>query len=168
MQIQNFGHWFRQVGKQKPSIARVTGFKEKACKAVSKRKNRASRHFRSKTSLTQFGKDSCIPCLARLSTSHPAEPVPNFVAGSDNSGETLGLELSLKLYSQPKPNREPVKILVIGSREGVNTIVHTLHRLKFAEVFEWTDFLNAPENESLNLRTGEVMKVLVRYLFVEP
>lgn len=92
----------------------------------------------------------------------------NFVAGSDNSGETLGLELSLKLYSQPKPDREPIKVLVIGSREGVNTIVHNLHGLRFAEVFEWTDFLNAPESESLNLRAGEVMKVLVRYLFVEP
>jgi hypothetical protein len=33
------------------------------------------------------------------------------------------LELTLKLHSYPKPDREPVKILVIGSKQSVSAIV---------------------------------------------
>ena len=60
---------------------------------------------------------------------------------------------------------EPVKRLVIGSREAVNAIVHSLHQHRFAEVFEWTDFLTAPsETNPLQTRLGGVMKALVKYL----
>jgi hypothetical protein len=75
------------------------------------------------------------------------------------------LELTLKLHSYPKPDREPVKILVIGSKQAVSAIVAALHQLGFAEIFEWTDFLSAPNPERpLHFQPGEVMKALVKYL----
>ncbi|RZM79142.1 hypothetical protein [Leptolyngbya iicbica] len=88
-----------------------------------------------------------------------------FLTTASQSTETVSLELSLKLYSYPKRDREPVKLLVIGSREAVSSIVHSLHQHRFAEVFEWTDFLPAPsETNPLQTRPGEVMKALVKYL----
>lgn len=88
-----------------------------------------------------------------------------FLPIATQSAETVGVELSLKLHTYPKPDREPVKLLVIGSREAVNAIVHSLHQHRFAEVFEWTDFLPAPsETNPLKTRPGEVMKALVKYL----
>ena len=88
-----------------------------------------------------------------------------FLPTAAQSSETVGIELSLKLHTYPKPDREPVKLLVIGSREAVNAIVHSLHRHRFAEVFEWTDFRPAPrEANPLQTRSGEVMKALVKYV----
>jgi hypothetical protein len=83
--------------------------------------------------------------------------------------DTVSLELSLKLHSYPKPDREPVKLLVIGSKAAVSAIVHSLHYHRFAEVFEWTDFLPAPTPEHpLRSQPGEVMKVLVKYVQGQP
>lgn len=75
------------------------------------------------------------------------------------------LELTLKLHSYPNPDREPVKILVIGSKRSVSSIVVALHQLGFAEIFEWTDFLSAPNaDRPLQFAPGEVMKALVKFL----
>jgi hypothetical protein len=88
-----------------------------------------------------------------------------FLSESQTAPDTIGVEISLKLYSYPKPDREPVKILVIGSREAVSVIVNSLHQLRFAETLEWTDFLPAPTGGNpLQFREGEVMKALVKYL----
>lgn len=57
----------------------------------------------------------------------------------------------------PPPNREPLKILIIGSRWGVLSTIRTLHRLRFAEVHEWSPLLPAPT-------PGEVMSILSRYI----
>lgn len=71
----------------------------------------------------------------------------------------------LKLHSYPHPDREPVKILVIGSKQSVSSIVVALHQLGFAEIFEWTDFLSAPNaDRPLQFQPHEVMKALVKYL----
>lgn len=87
------------------------------------------------------------------------------LASASDLPETVGVELSLKFHTHPKFDREPVKLLVIGSREAVNAIIHSLHHHRFAEVFEWTDFLPAPNAaNSLQPRPGEVMKALVKYL----
>jgi len=92
-------------------------------------------------------------------------PVQAFLADAPTASNTIGLELTLKLHSYPKPDREPVKILVIGSKQAVSAIVVALHQLGFAEIFEWTDFLPAPDAERpLHFQSGEVMKVLVKYL----
>jgi hypothetical protein len=65
----------------------------------------------------------------------------------------------------PHPDREPVKILVIGSKQSVSSIVVALHQLGFAEIFEWTDFLSAPNaDRPLQFGPDEVMKALVKYL----
>jgi hypothetical protein len=89
----------------------------------------------------------------------------SFLPTASQSPETVSLELSLKLHSYPKPDREPVKLLVIGSKAAVTAVVHSLHQHRFAEVFEWTDFLPAPTaDQPLQSRPGEVMKVLVKYL----
>ena len=89
-------------------------------------------------------------------------PLQNFVAPPDIS---TVLESPLQLYSAPKADREPVKVIVVGSKAAVSTIVHALHQRRFAEVFEWTDFLKAPkEGSRLVLQPNEVMKVLVKYL----
>lgn len=75
------------------------------------------------------------------------------------------IELTLKLHSYPNPDREPVKILVIGSKRSVSSIVFALHQLGFAEIFEWTDFLSAPNSDRpLQFVPGEVMKALVKFL----
>lgn len=71
-------------------------------------------------------------------------------------------ELALKLYSVSKPDREPVKILVIGSQAAVNTIIYNLHHHRFAEPFEWTQFL--PTDNPIQLKPNESMKALIKYL----
>lgn len=77
----------------------------------------------------------------------------------------IHLQLTLKLHNYPRLDREPVKILIIGSKPSVNAIVLALHQLHFAKVFEWTDFLPAPSGDRpLHFKPGEVMKALVKYL----
>ena len=74
---------------------------------------------------------------ARIITPDPA-------TGSDQAEPgQVHLELTLKLHSYPNPDREPVKILVIGSKRSVSSIVVALHQLGFAEIFEWSG-LSAP------------------------
>lgn len=60
-------------------------------------------------------------------------------------------------YPQFAADREPVKILVMGSRQSVNQIVYQLHQLRFAEFSEWSRLLPAPV-------PGEVMRILIRYV----
>jgi hypothetical protein len=59
--------------------------------------------------------------------------------------------------TEPTPNREPLRVLVIGSRKGVTSTIQTLYRLGFAEVGEWSPLLPAPN-------AGEVMSILTRYV----
>ncbi|EKV02020.1 hypothetical protein Lepto7375DRAFT_4217 [Leptolyngbya sp. PCC 7375] len=54
---------------------------------------------------------------------------PALIAGTPSP------ESALQLYSVPKPDREPVKILIIGSQVAVNTIIHSLHHHRFAEPY---------------------------------
>lgn len=85
--------------------------------------------------------------------------IQSFVALSDPA---IALEPALQLYSVPKPDREPVKILIIGSQAAVNTIIHSLHHHYFAEPFEWTQFL--PTDRPIQPQPGESMRALVKYL----
>lgn len=55
------------------------------------------------------------------------------------------------------PHREPVRLMLVGSRNGVTRIIHRLHILGFAEVGEWSPVLPGRN-------PGEVMRVLTRYL----
>ncbi|HIK30521.1 MAG TPA: hypothetical protein IGS31_04090 [Oscillatoriales cyanobacterium M4454_W2019_049] len=56
--------------------------------------------------------------------------------------------------------REAVKIMLVGTPQGVVNIIHTLYRRGFAEVTEWSPPLPTTI-------PGEVMRVLVRHLVLD-
>lgn len=57
------------------------------------------------------------------------------------------------------PDRESLRVLLIGSRHGVTGTIQTLHRLRFAEVGEWSPLLPGSN-------PGEVMSILTRYVLM--
>ncbi|NJP08601.1 MAG: hypothetical protein HC866_03280 [Leptolyngbyaceae cyanobacterium RU_5_1] len=61
---------------------------------------------------------------------------------------------------QRLPDRESLRVLIIGSRRGVTGTIQTLHRLRFAEVREWSPLLPGPN-------PGEVMSILTRYILAD-
>ncbi|MGD2183247.1 peptide ABC transporter substrate-binding protein [Lusitaniella coriacea] len=56
-----------------------------------------------------------------------------------------------------EPQREPIKVLLIGSPKAVTSTIHSLYCLRFAEVGEWSPLLPTQN-------PGEVMSILVRRL----
>lgn len=40
---------------------------------------------------------------------------------------------------EPKRDREPVRLMIVGSRQGVVNIIHTLYAVRFAEIHEWSE-----------------------------
>ncbi|MEO0434457.1 MAG: hypothetical protein AAF151_22465 [Cyanobacteria bacterium J06656_5] len=86
----------------------------------------------------------------------------SFLATPGLTAEIPTFEPSLQLCSVPKPDREPVKILIIGSQAAINTIIHSLHNHHFAELFEWTQFL--PTDRPIQPQPGESMRALIKYL----
>jgi len=58
------------------------------------------------------------------------------------------------------PEREPVTIMIIGSRWTVRLIIHTLVTLGFAQVSEWSKLQVEP-------RTRKFMSVLTKYVRAE-
>ena len=55
-----------------------------------------------------------------------------------DASKTPAVPVSPSASPEPTSNRESVKILIIGSPKGVNNMIHTLYRLKFAEVTQWS------------------------------
>jgi alkanesulfonate monooxygenase SsuD/methylene tetrahydromethanopterin reductase-like flavin-dependent oxidoreductase (luciferase family) len=55
------------------------------------------------------------------------------------------------------PEREQVKLVLIGSSAGVKEQIHKLHGLGFADSGDWSRLLPVPEMEAV------VMSVLVLY-----
>jgi hypothetical protein len=76
-----------------------------------------------------------------------------------DASETPAVPVSPSAFPEPTSKREPVKILLIGSPKGVNNIIQTLYRLRFAEVREWS-----PLQPTAN--PGEVMSILKRQLSI--
>ena len=58
--------------------------------------------------------------------------------------------------SDSLPNRESIKLIAIGSPEGVNEIIHQLHVLNFRDATTWSRFLPTPN-------PNEVMKINTHY-----
>jgi hypothetical protein len=56
-----------------------------------------------------------------------------------------------------RENREPVRIMVVGSRQGITAVVNWLVRLGFAQMADWSDLQGAPN-------TGQWMRVLTKWL----
>lgn len=93
---------------------------------------------------------------------------PNaFVGPEAPGGKTdvvVSIEIKPRLGNFPKEDKEPVKLLVIGSKQAIQAVVQGLHMCGFAEIFEWTNFMPAPTPERpLRCKPGEFMKVLVKY-----
>lgn len=64
---------------------------------------------------------------------------------------------------QLSPAEEPdrLRVLLIGSRQGVTSTIHTLHVLGFAEVGQWSPLLPGPQ-------PGTVVSILIRRLGTPP
>jgi hypothetical protein len=54
-------------------------------------------------------------------------------------------------------DREPVLMLVIGSRRGINNVIHTQFRLGFAQIHEWSKPMVDPNS-------GRLMSILTKYV----
>lgn len=61
--------------------------------------------------------------------------------------------------SEPASCREPVKILIIGSPKGVNNMIQTLYRHRFAEVKEWSAL-------QPTAKPGEVVSIIIRQVSI--
>ena len=79
----------------------------------------------------------------------------NFLVSTSNASTSTSEPLASKM-PVATPDREALRILVIGSRQGVLGTIQTLHRLRFAEVHEWSPLLPSAN-------PGEVMSILTRY-----
>jgi len=78
----------------------------------------------------------------------------NFLA---NPPATDTATATVPVAEPPQPDREPVKILLIGSPKAVRSIIDILYCLGFASVSEWSPLQQAQ-------KPGEVMSILMRYL----
>lgn len=56
-----------------------------------------------------------------------------------------------------RENREPVRIMVVGSRQGITAVVNWLVRLGFAQMADWSHLQRVPN-------TGQWMRVLTKWL----
>jgi hypothetical protein len=56
--------------------------------------------------------------------------------------------------------KRPVRLLACGVLQDVNSIIHQLHVLGFAEVIAWTPPVPSPVR-------GEVIRILTRYANIE-
>lgn len=70
-----------------------------------------------------------------------------------NDSELPSVEASVQVSRDAVSRQEFVKVMVIGSRKGITSIIKMLHTLRFAEVGEWSPIM--PHSES-----GELMSVL--------
>ncbi|MBW4616828.1 MAG: hypothetical protein KME21_27010 [Desmonostoc vinosum HA7617-LM4] len=70
---------------------------------------------------------------------------------------TPTLSVSPTTPTETTPNREPVKVVIFGSKTGVNSTILTLYKLGFAQVNEWSPLLPSSN-------PGEVMSILTRYI----
>ncbi|MGF1493664.1 MAG: peptide ABC transporter substrate-binding protein [Microcoleaceae cyanobacterium] len=59
-----------------------------------------------------------------------------------------------------KPDREPVLVLIIGSRKGIDKIVRLLYLCRFAGVQDWSKIL--PSHVP-----GKLMRSLIRFVSLD-
>ncbi|PSN18757.1 hypothetical protein C7271_10865 [filamentous cyanobacterium CCP5] len=84
-----------------------------------------------------------------------------FLASSAREGEAT----SPLLLANPKtqPERERLLHLVIGSPEGVRSVIHALHVLRYAEQATWSQAIVIPQAGMLiTPEQGEVFSLLRR------
>lgn len=69
------------------------------------------------------------------------------------------------VIAQPKtkPGREPLRHIIIGSREGVRSAIKTLHVLNYADQSTWSKLIAISESGILfTPEQGEVLSCLIR------
>ncbi len=54
------------------------------------------------------------------------------------------------------PEREPIRIMIVSSSEGVNEQIQTFYAEGFAEVDEWSPIMPVPNSDLM-------MSILIRY-----
>ncbi|MEM6252854.1 MAG: hypothetical protein AAF821_08025 [Cyanobacteria bacterium P01_D01_bin.156] len=59
-----------------------------------------------------------------------------------------------------RPNPEPVRIIVSGSRSGIRVVIHTLFKCGFAQVDEWSKLQAEPH-------THRLMSVMTKHIRVD-
>ncbi len=77
-----------------------------------------------------------------------------------DTSQSDSASVEVRASTAPDSGREYVKVIVVGSPKGVVKIIHTLYRLGFAEVTEWS-----PPSPTAN--PGEVMSVLRRCILLD-
>ncbi|HAG80125.1 MAG TPA: hypothetical protein DCL61_02915 [Cyanobacteria bacterium UBA12227] len=77
-----------------------------------------------------------------------------------NDSELPSTEVSIQASTDPVSGKEFIKVMVIGSRKGISSIIKTLHRLRFADVREWSPLI--PYGAS-----GEMMSLLRRQIILD-
>ena len=56
---------------------------------------------------------------------------------------------SISLFEDASPNREPVRIVVMGSRAGVTSTIHLLYSKGFGHPNLWSPLLRTPAGDQL-------------------
>jgi hypothetical protein len=73
------------------------------------------------------------------------------------TSETPNPQALSNVFTEPSPNRERIKVMVIGSHQGVANTIQSLYSRGFAQISEWSPLLPGPN-------PGEVMRILTRQL----
>jgi hypothetical protein len=79
-----------------------------------------------------------------------------FVSSSSQFSSDSGSTVS---NGSSQGDREPVLILVIGSRRGINNVIHTQFRFGFAQIHEWSKPMVDPNS-------GRLMSILTKYVYL--
>lgn len=82
----------------------------------------------------------------------------DFLSDSSNIGDRLPITPS----SSSRPSREPVKLMLVGSRRGIAHIIHLLHQRQFAEAGDWSQ-----PQPMKNGEPGEMMSIMVKHLSLD-
>ena len=63
--------------------------------------------------------------------------------------------------SDPPPRRrETVRIMLIGSPDGIEAVMHRLYTVRFAEIYEWSQLQSEPHS-------GRLMRVMTKSLWLD-
>jgi hypothetical protein len=86
--------------------------------------------------------------------------IPNFRSLADGeAAQPIVLGSPLRI-----PGREPLRHILVGSRQGVDQAVHQLHVLHYAEQFQWSQpIVVPPQGITITPTQGEVLRYLIRW-----
>lgn len=73
----------------------------------------------------------------------------------------LEVSIALKEIPSSQPEKEIVKIYIVGSLRSITRIIQSLHRLGFAQVADWC-------KPQATAKVGEYVSVLIRQLIFKP